>query len=317
MSLDEKMALDLLINAAFVRRTAASASHRYKVYAIAKKRGGERVIHHPAKPLKALQRWLLYNVVEAFPVHHAAYAYRTGREYGIRRNAEQHQASAYLLRLDFESFFPSITADDIRLFLSEHGRAHWPWWTSGDSDLFCELVCRDRRLTIGAPTSPALSNVLCFLLDTHCAALAATYGAVYTRYADDLFFSTETGDTLRHFDQAIETIVRALPYPKNLRLNSAKTAHLSKKGRRTVTGLVLTSEGGVSVGRSVKRRIRAMVHQFDRLSNRERQYLAGWLAHCSDVEPNFINSLVLSYGVDRVQRARRPPGDEPPQRPSS
>jgi RNA-directed DNA polymerase len=137
--------------------------------------------------------------------------------------------------------------------------------------------------------------------------LAAGAGATYTRYADDLFFSSNVGGAMRYFDEAVTRIVGALPYPKTLRLNPGKTAHLSKKRRRTVTGLVLTSDGNVSVGRSVKRRIRAMVHQYDRLSPKERQYLAGWLAHCRDVEPNFINALVLSYGVEEVQRARRAP----------
>jgi RNA-directed DNA polymerase len=307
MSLDELIALDLLLNASFVRKTAISASHRYKTYVIRKKNGGERVIHHPAKPLKALQRWLLDNIVAAFPVHETAYAYRLGREYGIRNNAGRHRTSAYLLRLDFESFFPSITSEDVSVFMKEHAPTYWPWWTSKDSEMFCALVCREGRLTIGSPTSPGLSNVLCFPLDTHCAALAAGAGATYTRYADDLFFSSNVGGAMRYFDEAVTRIVGALPYPKTLRLNPGKTAHLSKKRRRTVTGLVLTSDGNVSVGRSVKRRIRAMVHQYDRLSPKERQYLAGWLAHCRDVEPNFINALVLSYGVEEVQRARRAP----------
>ncbi len=301
------MATNLRVNQDFIEQTAQTASHRYKSYQIPKRRGGYRDIHHPAKPLKALQRWLLDNVVVRFPVHPSAFAYRDGRHYGTRANAARHQGSAYLLRLDFADFFPSITSGDIRALLEERASGSWAWWSKNDTDLFCNLVCRYGQLTIGAPTSPSLSNAMCFSLDAHCTALAEAVAAKYTRYADDLFFSVGQQGVLTRVVDEVRQLLPTLAYPRGLRLREDKTTHLSKRQRRVVTGMVLGSDGGLSIGRSQKQRLRAMIHQFLRLSHGERAFLAGWLAHCADVEPEFINSLILAYGVERVDDARSPP----------
>ena len=102
MALLDQMSAGLLLPAPLLRGIARKASHAYKEYQIPKRAGGQRTIHHPSKELKALQRWLVHNVVSAWPMHGAAYAYRVGRN--IRDNAAQHATSNYLLRLDLRHF---------------------------------------------------------------------------------------------------------------------------------------------------------------------------------------------------------------------
>src|SRR5262245_18561054 len=111
MTLVERMSDDLIIPQGYVLQVASSASHRYKEYQIPKRTGGLRTIHHASKELKLFQRWLLRNVIEKFPVHYSATAYRKG--FGIVRNAERHVRSKYLLRVDLANFFPSLTDQDI------------------------------------------------------------------------------------------------------------------------------------------------------------------------------------------------------------
>ena len=122
-----------------IRAIARRANHSYKSYRIPKRRGGSREIHHPSKQLKALQRWLLEHVIVNWPIHDVATAYR--RERSILHNAARHSESRYLLRMDFEISFLQSPAKDLRAYLAEF------------------------KLTIGAPTSPALSNAICFKLD--------------------------------------------------------------------------------------------------------------------------------------------------------
>jgi RNA-directed DNA polymerase len=178
----ERMARELGLAEVFVQKLARSASHEYKEYLIPKRTGGSRIIHHPSKRLKALQRWLLFNVVESLPVHEAATAYR--RNKSILDNARPHAASCYLLRMDFTNFFPSITQKDLKDYIGDRPDL-FSNWNSADVEVFCQLVCRNSVLTIGSPTSPGLSNALCYEMDAKLQSLCAKSRVIYTRYADD------------------------------------------------------------------------------------------------------------------------------------
>lgn len=301
------MLLDLLsrelaLDRAYLSKLAKTASHRYKTYCIPKRKKGLRLIEHPAKQLKTAQRWLLDNVISRLPVHISALAYRNGKN--IAANAILHKDSAYLLRLDLRNFFHSLTADDIRAHLKKCGNRLPKDWDLDDTELLCCLVCRNSRLSIGAVTSPALSNTLCFPLDEAMQRLVLERGIVYSRYADDLFFSSDAPGLLLDVERDVSCLLSQLEYPRNLELNCSKTFHSSRKGRRIVTGLVLTPQGGLSLGRGLKRKIRSLVFRYPDLSPVEKNRLAGLLNFCRDVEPCFINRLILKYGPERVERAR-------------
>jgi RNA-directed DNA polymerase len=160
----ENMARDLGLTTRFIVNLANGASHEYRTYWVEKRTGGFRQIHHPSRRLKALQRWLLANVLQVLPVHDAAAAYRKGRS--IFDNAAVHAPNRYLLRMDVTDFFPSIMEADIERYASERP-AFFPGWTDADRKAFRQLLCRHHALTIGAPTSPAVSNAICYDLDVH------------------------------------------------------------------------------------------------------------------------------------------------------
>ena len=298
----ERIAHDLALPSAFIHSVARTASYEYKTYTIPKRTGGVRIIHHPSRRLKALQRWLLTNVIERLPTHDAAMGYRIGRS--TMDNARRHTGSNYLLRLDFSNFFESITSTDVRAYIAD--RSHlFSGWLTGDIEFFCNIVCRNDALTIGAPTSPALSNVLCFDLDQSILNYCQVRDVSYTRYADDLFFSTRTAGILNSIEAEVTRICRNLRFPASLSLNPAKVRHSSKRGARRVTGVVLGSDERAYVGRRLKRKIRAQIHQMERLSPTERSSLAGLIAYVMGNDPSFINSLINKYGLERVRDARQ------------
>ena len=145
-----------------VRDIVATAPYRYKVYKVPKKFGdGYRTIAQPAKEVKALQRFLVLNVLSKLSVHGAATAYRKGQ--GIRRNAEHHVRSRYMLKMDFINFFPSLRHHDILRHLDRH-------MSNSLSEEDLVVICRigfwrprgenELRLSIGAPSSPTISNAL-------------------------------------------------------------------------------------------------------------------------------------------------------------
>jgi len=283
-----------------VRSIARAASHSYKRYEIPKKTGGTRTIYHPAKPLKALQRWLAQEVIAKWPVHPAATAYRAGKS--VLHNALVHQNSNYLLRMDFSAFFASINEQDLAIYLKRHPEA-LPDWSDDDYQTFNSLVFRFGALTVGAPSSPGIANAICFDLDSQLSAMAASHQVRYTRYADDLFFSAIQPDILGQVEQKVLEIVSELSLPASLSLNPSKTRHSSKRGARRVTGIVLGSDGGIHIGRRLKRRIRAMIHTYAQLSKQERARLGGLIAYAVGLDPDFKNSLIEKYGLQLVRQA--------------
>jgi RNA-directed DNA polymerase len=299
------MAEKLLLPTSYIQKVAISASYRYREYVIVGRTNRRRTVYHPSRQLKALQRWLLRNVVSQLRVHDAATAYEKNR--GILRNADAHRSSHFLLRMDFEEFFPSLTETDVRVTLetARSARRIDPSWDDSDTSLFVSLVCRYGHLTIGAPTSPSLANAICFELDEQLTALAAHHDVTYTRYSDDLFFSSNRRDVLGSLVAEVSAIVQARNHPQLLTVNVSKTRHSSRRGRRVVTGIVITPEGGLSLGRKVKRRIRSQIHNLGTLSAPELSSLRGRLAYSRSVEPDFINRLILKFGAARVESAMR------------
>ena len=287
-------------------RLIRSAPHRYKVFKIPKRKEGEfRTIAQPAKEVKALQYWVMRHVLSQFDVHPAATAYQKGLS--IADNARPHTRGRYLLKLDFSDFFPSIKAKDLDLFLRKHTRR----FNAAEIEPLCRILfwmprgSRNLQLSIGAPTSPLLSNILLGDFDSQVAAACARERVAYTRYADDLSFSARSSKALAQIEAlVIETCARQTS--PVLRINEAKTARVSKKESRRVTGLVLTNDGKVSIGRELKRRIRAQMHWFatDRLDSEQCLELRGMLAYINSVEPRFITRLRRKYGADVVRRCQ-------------
>jgi len=268
----ERMAADLGITPQFIHHFARGASHAYKSYPLRKRGGGSRTIEHPSKQLKALQRWFLHYVIELLPVHPVAMAYR--KNVTILDNARVHSNSKFLLRMDCENFFPSITEDDLIRYILYHPDL-FTGWDPSDVQVFCKIVCRGGRLTIGAPTSPALSNVICFDMDATLVDLCSKRTVNYTRYADDLFFSTSTPNILKVLEAEVTQVVEGPNLPIGLKINSSKTRHSSRRGARRATGIVLGSDGKPYIGRSLKRRIRSLIHKVDSLTPKARRSLAG------------------------------------------
>jgi RNA-directed DNA polymerase len=299
----QQMAADLGLTPVFIAAFARGASHAYKSYPIRKRNGDTRTIDHPSKQLKSMQRWLLSYVIENLPVHAAATAYRKQRS--IFDNARAHVKNKFLLRMDCRQFFPSITEADLMLYIQERS-SFFSNWNAIDVEVFCKLVCRNSRLTIGAPTSPAISNAVCYDMDSAISALCSKWGVTYTRYADDLFFSTSQPDVLRPLQAEIEKLIPELKLPRALAINTDKTRHASKRGARRVTGIVLGSDGHPYIGRALKRRIRGMIHKIDELDPKTRGTLAGLVSYAVGFDPDFMNSLITKYGYYVVQKARFP-----------
>lgn len=279
----------------------ATAPTRYKDHYINKRNGrGKRLISQPTKEIKFLQRLLVKFELADLPMHEAAMAYRKGLS--TKHHAEQHASSKYLLKLDFRDFFLSLhdSALDYLLARDTHF-SHAERW------MICNLLCRRlpntsiQRLSIGAPSSPFVSNYMMHEFDAKLTAFCSSRGVRYTRYADDLALSTSNPHILDLVKDEVQRILQELSYLR-ISLNEEKTVNVSRKKRRTLVGLTLSNEGKVSVGREEKRRLRAEFHSFSNgmLPHDEIGRLRGKLAYIFGIDPDFVTGLCKRYRVTKI-----------------
>ena len=287
-------------------RIIATAPSRYKVFEIPKRSGGVREIAQPARELKLLQRIIADKVLSELPVHPAARAYRQGLS--IRDNARPHAGRGPILKMDFKDFFPSIRSVDWEKYCEENSVLD-----PDDRRLSCLILFRRAKgekalkLSIGAPSSPALSNILLYKFDELVAQEAEKRKITYTRYADDISFSGQRIGMLKDMTKAVETAIKKTQRPR-LIINDEKTSFITAKNRRFITGVTLTNDGLLSLGRDKKRLISAKVHHasLNKLDRTQIVALSGQLAFVNVVEPAFLSKLKERYGrelIERIQRA--------------
>lgn len=304
-TLIDELAYKLGLSRAELLAIAATAPKRYFVWKVAKKSGGKRTLCHPARELKAVQYLYLRDVLSELPVHKAATAYVRGRS--IKLNALAHVRSRVIVKIDLSEFFNSLRPDDFR----KYALTHFPQWTTEELEFSLKILFWGQRssepacLAIGAPTSPVLSNAIMFEIDEKLQSYADQTRLVYTRYADDITFSSEAKIDMHATLNVVQGALREAAFSR-LQINTRKTAIISKKYQRRVTGLVITPEKQVSIGRYKKRLLRSMCFRFAKNDpNVNASHLSGWLAFANDVEPKFVCSLRKKYGSDLVDALLR------------
>ncbi|MEP6924531.1 MAG: reverse transcriptase family protein [Pyrinomonadaceae bacterium] len=294
---------------AFDRRT--SEVLHYIHFNLPKKTGGVRLISAPMPKLKAAQHWILENILSRIALHDAAHGFLPKRS--IVSNAAQHTKAQIVVNFDLENFFPSI----------DYKRTKGVFRSFGYSEaiatvlaLICtapdvEEVAIDgktyfvalgaRHLPQGAPTSPTISNVACRRLDKSLANLAEKHDFRYTRYADDLTFST-CGKLVKL--KTFLNQVRFVVNEQGFKVNESKTRILRRGRQQEVTGIVVNDK--LSINRKTLKNFRAVLHQV------ERDGIAGkrWgnspdLIAALDGYANFVLMVDKKKGAEFKNQVRR------------
>ncbi len=245
---------------------------RYTEFKIKKKSGAQRSIHSPVKGLKAIQRTLAYVLHCVYEPHKAAMGFVRARS--IVDNAQLHAGNNYVYNIDLKDFFPSI--DQARVWKtlqlkpfnlnnelnSKLTRVNKKQVSSrlDIANTIASLCCTEMEverkietgewekvernvLPQGAPTSPVLTNIICQRLDYLLSAVAKRFGLKYSRYADDITFSSmhnvyqQDGEFLKELHRIIAE--------QGFHIKESKT-RLQKDGyRKEVTGLLVNEKVNV------------------------------------------------------------------------
>jgi RNA-directed DNA polymerase len=226
-----------------------SLSPAYREFELPKRSGGVRRIAAPEDELKQFQRRILRRLLARLRVHRAVTGFQRGQSFVT--NARLHEGRAVVISLDIKDFFPSISARRVQRYFRAIG------WNRKAARALNQIVTWQGRLPQGAPTSPRLSNLVNFRMDSRLARLAQSYDAIYTRYADDITISLN--DEQRDVHELIAVAIAILQ-------SEGYQPHFHKKfdvrrrhQRQEVTGLVVNDR--VNLPRATRRWLRAVEHR--------------------------------------------------------
>lgn len=246
--------------------TGAHLNQKYDKFNISKRKGGIRVIVSPHEDLKYIQKWLLYNILEHYDLSPNCTGFRKGKS--IKHNALPHVNAQLILKVDLLRFFDSIeekrvfgcfktmgyngnlALDFARLCTVQHDKNYWDNLQVYEIDqLFGNNInFRSRVLPQGAPTSPALANIIASKMDKRFAELGVKLNFAYTRYADDLTFSIKGDGKLPTL-----SVIKKIISDEGFILNERKTRY-SKRGKpQYVTGLTVSN--GVNINKRYRKEI--------------------------------------------------------------
>jgi|KBSSwiStaDraftv2_1062776.scaffolds.fasta_scaffold31387_2 hypothetical protein len=277
-------------------------------YAFApKKTGAPRLIEIPKPKLMAIQRRILHEILDLVPTHDAAHGFVAGRS--CLSAAQAHAGESIVVTLDLKDFFLNTRLARVHHIFRSLG---YPWAVARVLTSLCssctprsvfsrvpvaqrhdwltQKIHQAPHLPQGAPTSPALANLAAWRLDARVRGLARTFGANYTRYADDLAFSGDRAFAagIKPFLAGIEEIARS----EGFVLNNRKTRIMRRGGCQRVTGIVVNDH--INVPRAAFERLKATLHNCRRhgaaAENREglrdfRAHLDGKVTWVEQVNP--------------------------------
>ncbi|MER9592986.1 reverse transcriptase domain-containing protein [Mesorhizobium australicum] len=286
----------------------------YQSFEIAKSGGKSRLISAPDRRLKHLQRQLLPLLDQLYPVRNPVHGFVSGRS--VKTNALSHLRRRFVLNLDLKDFFPTITENRVVGMLEALGIS------STVAAAIGYLCCIHGHLPQGAPTSPVLSNMICFRLDRELLAFAKTARCIYTRYADDITFSSHQPMSALfegplppagHFDpDLLVPAFKALVVGNGFTINPSKAHYADRHSRRMVTGLKVNEL--LNVDRRYIRNIRAALHSVEMLGpiGAQAKYVASgstgslvehllgkiaWISHIKGSSDPVVRGIALRFNT--------------------
>lgn len=233
----------------------------YASFEIPKKNGEPRVIDTPNDKLKWIQRKLSETLYKTHVDYITQNGIKASVSHGFEKNksiitnAYRHKNKKCLLNIDISDFFSSFNFGRVQGYFYKSREF---MFSKEVATIIAQLVCYKGKLPQGAPTSPIISNLIFNIVDLKILALAKKYRLNYTRYADDMSFSTNN----KVFEKEYLNFIRELSdlLEKNgFEINQNKTRLEYCSSKQEVTGLTVNNK--INTSRKFIKKTRAMANQ--------------------------------------------------------
>lgn len=230
----------------------------YTSFEIPKKNGEKRTINAPQNDLKEIQKKLSDSLWEFHKEYiknnniqmNVSHAFE--KEKGIISNAKIHRNKRFVLNIDLENFFGSFHFGRVRGFFEKSKEFNLPVEVA---TIIAQLTCFEGCLPQGAPSSPIITNLISNILDMKLIKIARRYKLNYTRYADDMTFSTNDPKFMDVKNFFLDNIIGEIE-KSGFSINNSKTRLVFKDSRQEVTGLVVNKK--ININRDYYKKTRAM-----------------------------------------------------------
>lgn len=286
---------DLLhVSGYYLRDLIFNIDCEYYTKRIPKKTSGVRIIEAPAVKLKGIQAWILRNILDKVVSSPYSTAYKKGCS--IKNNVYPHQNGLFFLSYDLENFFPSIHEGRVIGLFEMLG------FQKPVAKALARLCTYHNHLPQGAVTSPALSNMIAYHLDIRLGGYAGKKKFAYTRYADDITFSSGNRNVLSASKRYIERIIKA----EGFKINTTKTHFTGPGTQCRITGLVKNNSApSFSVGKKKKNHMKSVI--FNLLVNNRiidphytsMESVKSWIKYACMIEGN-SDCIYLSKYISRL-----------------
>ena len=221
----------------------------YKEYKLKKRHGGLRIIDEPLPDLKNIQEWILDNILmcacRPTYISRAAKAFLPNKN--IKDNAKYHLEQRMLVCLDIHNFFGSIKRNKVYHVFSNFG------YSKQLCTMLSYICTLDNVLPQGSPTSPMLSNLIFKPADDEIFLYCKEHNIVYTRYADDMTFSSDKINV-----KCLISFIRTVVHKLGLKLNDEKIKVMSRGNAQLVTGIVVNKK--LQATKKYRRRLRQEIY---------------------------------------------------------
>ncbi|WP_053004183.1 reverse transcriptase family protein [Flavobacterium sp. ABG] len=297
LALAKGMQIDLKALQYLAYNRKVSKINHYHTFELEKKSGGKRKISAPKAKLKEVQSWILENILHKIPYTEEAHGFI--KERSIVTNAKPHLNKEVVVNIDLKDFFPTVTHKRVKGLFHKIGY-------SEEIATLLSLLCTyseinettldgvtyyvqsgERKLPQGSPASPAISNMIVYKMDKKIKGLAKKLNFDYSRYADDMSFSTTKENSknvsrLLYFTKKIIESEGFIIHPDKI--------HVMRKGmQQKVTGVVVNEK--LNIDRIQLRKFRALLHNIEKNGWKEQQW--GKAIHLINAIEGYINYVFM------------------------
>ena len=279
-----------------IKNLLQEKDRHYSTYPIPKSSGKLRWLEIPDKELRTIQREILTNILYRFRPPDIVYSYR--KRLSVKNVAEVHKGAMSWLKLDIRDFFFHIKLSVILNFFQQHQRiirTVWPQELSLEELSY--LLTYKQHLPQGAPTSPALSNIVCYGMDASLSKFAAVRKQQVTRYSDDIVFSDQNSIIQKHEKAQVKSVIRRFGFW----VNDEKTRIIKRGQRMLVNGIVVNEK--LNIPKNKTKILRATLHNLKgkEISRKEYQILRGKIEWMKTVNPEKAQAFLKSLGEIKLE----------------
>jgi RNA-directed DNA polymerase len=269
---------------------------RYKLFLIKKRRGGKREIMAPDKDLKYIQKWILFNILEKYPLKNSCKGFR--QNISIKDNALVHEGADKILKIDLLKFYDTITEERVygvfknmgyrsnlavslsKLCTYKHKPEYWGSFDLNEKEILDYYVEKmPAILPQGCPSSPMLANIIASKMDHRFEKLGEKMNFSYSRYADDLTFSIKNNGLLPTLS-FISKIIK----DEGFYVNIKKVNYMMRGQKQYVTGLTVSN--GVHTSKKYRKKIARHIHFCRRF---------GVDVHLNKIRKDFLGYTTLNF----------------------